>query len=329
MSGKLVIATTYVTEACAKRSLACLAANSRARLLYNYVDTTYERSSYCVGGEPAAVAAAVVALAKDALGRIDLRDLRGSHPTIGVVDHVAVNPLGDDLAGAAATARAIAGGLADDLPALFYGAARDDGRGLAATRRLTAYFGADGPAPAFDAGPAAVDPKRGVLCVGAVQHVLNYNVLLGTADGAAAKRVAAAIRARGGGPLALDRVEAMALAHDGGYEVACNLLDAETTPPARVLAAIEAAAAVENVAVAGAYHIGMTKAEMRAELAAEEAPFKRGGADLGVPSSRGAARTPGSKPAKALSEEQKAKLAKTWAGYADYMTNQRDKGWKD
>ena len=40
-------------------------------------------------------------------------------------------------------------------------------------------------------GPREVDPSRGIATVGAVPWVVNYNVLLGTADMAAARRVAA------------------------------------------------------------------------------------------------------------------------------------------
>ena len=35
-----------------------------------------------------------------------------------------------------------------------------------------------------------------------------------------------------------------------------------------------------------------------------------------------------SKAAPELTDEQKKKLAEQWAGYVDYMGNQRDKGWK-
>ena len=104
-SRSLVIATTYVTEACARQSLAA-PEGTPATLLYNYVDQAYGRSSYCVGGAPRAVAETVVALATDAIARVDVRAAAGTHPQIGAVDHVAVNPLGDDLETAAATANA-------------------------------------------------------------------------------------------------------------------------------------------------------------------------------------------------------------------------------
>lgn len=243
-------------------------------MLYSFVDEAYERSSYCIGGEAEAVTESVLALAQDALARVDFREFAGSHPTLGAVDHVAVNPLDASLETAATAARRIAERLGGEagVPTLLYGAAHTDGRTLAATRRMTSYFRTTAPAPgdvadvAFDAGPSSVDPRVGMACVGAVNHVLNYNVVLDTTDGAAAKRVAAAVRTRGDGDDRLPCVEALALAHEGRFEVACNLLDVETTPPEKVLARITAAASKESIDVHKEYHIGLTRPQMRDAL---------------------------------------------------------------
>jgi hypothetical protein len=69
----------------------------------------------------------------------------------------------------------------------------------------------------------------------------------------------------------------MALAHAGGLaEVACNLLDSAASPPATVLAAIEAAAAREGLAVASrdAYVIGRLPAEIVAAAEAALLPYE-------------------------------------------------------
>jgi len=61
--------------------------------------------------------------------------------------------------------------------------------------------------------------------------------------------------------------QAMALAHSPGVvEVACNLLEPEVSPPKRVQAAIEAAAAREGLRVQsdGAYVIGKLPSEITA-----------------------------------------------------------------
>jgi hypothetical protein len=63
-------------------------------------------------------------------------------------------------------------------------------------------------------------------------------------------------------------VQAMALEHDDGYEVACNLLDASATP-ASVQAACRKLAASHGLSIAHAYSTGLTQAEalQRAERA--------------------------------------------------------------
>lgn len=50
-----------------------------------------------------------------------------------------------------------------------------------------------------DAGPAAATPAAGVVTIGAVPWVTNYNVPLHTEDMAAAKAVARAVSSKGGG----------------------------------------------------------------------------------------------------------------------------------
>lgn len=51
-----------------------------------------------------------------------------------------------------------------------------------------------------DAGPLAAPPAAGIVTVGAVPWVVNYNVPLCTDDMSAARAVARAVSTRGGGP---------------------------------------------------------------------------------------------------------------------------------
>ena len=64
-----------------------------------------------------------------------------------------------------------------------------------------------------DYGPSSIDMRLGVAAIGASPWVTNLNVPLATADLAAARRIARAVSARGGG---LPHVEAMALPHTQG-----------------------------------------------------------------------------------------------------------------
>lgn len=245
-----LISTVYVSEA-STVSLEVLKKH-KVRVLSHFVDTFYERSSFCIGGLDDEVRAAVVAVAKSAFARLDLRRHSGSHPTLGIVDHISVNPILDTtLEEAGSTAKEIAWGLG--VPVLLYGAARPDGRSLAATRRLTPYFGKDRWP---DVG--AIDPRVGLCCCGAAPHVLNYNVKLDTDSKEIATRVAAQIRS--------GAVEALALRHSSRFEIACNLLDVAVAPPDVVLQQVEAAARRDGVAVDHGYVIGLTREDMTRQM---------------------------------------------------------------
>jgi len=241
--------------------------------------STRSRSSSACG-----LTAAIVAAAQAGLAHVDLAALRGhgggDHPTLGIVDHIAVHPLGgagSSLGDAVCVARAVAAALGApgpaSVPAFLYGAAAVDPAhsSLAALRRALGYFrpplapgGAGGggggdesgfPAPDFGPAPGcsstAAVAARGRVAVGATPWVLNWNVPLGGCDEAAASAIARTISSRGGG--ALPGVEALALRHEeeeagsGGsafaWEVATNLRDPGASPPAAVEALIAAVAA--------------------------------------------------------------------------------------
>lgn len=95
--------------------------------------------------------------------------------------------------------------------------------------------------------------------MGAVPWVVNYNVLVDTRDLQAASRIAKAVSMRGGG---LAAVEAMALSHADGTEIACNLLDSEVSCPDTVLRRVEALAADAGLRVVGGYAINPTPSEL-------------------------------------------------------------------
>lgn len=50
-----------------------------------------------------------------------------------------------------------------------------------------------------DLGPSQVDPSKGVITIGAVPWIINFNVPVVTGDMAAARRIARAVSERGGG----------------------------------------------------------------------------------------------------------------------------------
>ncbi|GFR43255.1 hypothetical protein Agub_g4316 [Astrephomene gubernaculifera] len=127
-----------------------------------------------------------------------------------------------------------------------------------------------------DLGPAAAPPRSGVVTIGAVPWVVNYNVPLVGVEPGQARQLARALSERGGG---LPHVQAMALLHaDGCVEVACNLLDAAVTPPEvlqRRLAELAAAAGLPAAAVRRGYCTNKSPEELL-RIAAEAAAAAEG-----------------------------------------------------
>ena len=172
------------------------------------------------------------------------------------------------------------------VPVHLYGGCHPQGRTLAALRRELGYFtgrecgdrggvsgGGNSSDPEWegtfsryaglppDFGPDLPPEDLGVMCVGAVPWLVNYNVTLETADLAVGRSVARAVSSRGGG---LPGVEAMALRHGEGLEVACNLTDPERAGPAEVLRRVRGLADEAGVAVGDAYCIGPSPEELQA-----------------------------------------------------------------
>ena len=257
----------------ALRSVVATAAGPQALLANVFADEPYNRSNFTlISRSSSGLANAAVTLARAALASVDLRRHAATHPRLGAVDHISCHPLtapASHMQHAIAAAQSIAQQLGEGphaVPTYLYGHAHPAQQELADIRRQLGYCapGAAGDwagaldagtvlpcAPAF--GPASAPPQSGVCCVGAAPWVVNYNVLLRTDDLAAARHVARAVSQRAGG---LRHVQSMALQHDEGIEVACNLLDPGAVGPGRVDAAVRAAAAAAGLGVIRAYRIG-------------------------------------------------------------------------
>lgn len=279
MSGALALCV-YVSEGRSAAAVAALLGAARQEravsLVHCLVDAAYNRTGLTVAAETAeaeALARTGVAVCAAALEQIDLRAHHASHPRLGAVDHVSCHALaGAPAAAAAKLARSVAaqlGGPTHQVPTYLYGDASPAGATLADVRRDLGFFDGEtsgrwagsaaggGLARQPDHGPGAADDRQGVACVGATPWVVNYNVLLRSRGREpeqdalrAARAVARATSARGGG---LPLVQAMALPHADGIEVACNLLDAGVTPPADVLARVRELAELQGLLVAADY----------------------------------------------------------------------------
>ncbi|ONK74742.1 uncharacterized protein A4U43_C03F9690 [Asparagus officinalis] len=210
----------------------------------------------------------VFSMVKAAVEAIDLELHSGTHPRLGVVDHICFHPLAQSsLDHAAGIARSVAADVGNKLqvPTFLYGAAHHDGRKLASIRRDLGYFKPNTSANQWvgglqsdlrdlklDEGPHQIVQAKGVVVIGASRWVDNYNVPVQSTDIEAVKRIARRVSERGGG---LEAVQAMGLAHgEESAEVACNLLDPTRVGAAQVQAEVERHAREEGLIAGEGYY---------------------------------------------------------------------------
>jgi glutamate formiminotransferase len=216
-----------------------------ARLLDTHADPDHHRAVHTLAAPPGALADALVAGARTAAQRIDLRAERGVHPHVGALDVAPVVFLDDARRGAAcAEALTLAERLGEEagLPVFLYGLLAG-GRTRADLRRggvreLTRRVDAGELAPDF--GPSRPDPSAGAVLVAARPPLVAFNLELAPpATLADARAIAAAIRE--GGPEGLPGVRALGLhlARQGGIvQVSTNVEDHRAVTLADVLAAV-------------------------------------------------------------------------------------------
>lgn len=245
-----------------------------APIVNKFEDVTYNRVGYTLVSslppkpslDSCALKGAVLAMVKAALETIDFGLHCGSHPRLGVVDHICFHPLAQsslDQAAGIAKSLAVDVGSSLQVPTFLYGAANVEGRTLDSIRRELGYFKpnsgnqwAGGPNSESlplkpDEGPAQVNQAKGVLVIGATRWVDNYNVPVFSTDIAAVRRIAKHVSGRGGG---LPSVQAMALGHgDDVIEVACNLLEPSNVGGEMVQQEVERLAEEEGMAVGKGY----------------------------------------------------------------------------
>ena len=214
------------------------AIEGHARLLDVHTDPVHNRSVVTATSSDAELVSAMVDLASACLA-IDLTVHKGVHPRLGGLDVCPFVPhdtaIDDAIEAAHEAGRQIAARA--DLPVFFYGAAarREESRELPAIRRgglagLIARMGA-GLAP--DAGPAHVDPHRGVVCVGARGPLIAFNIEL-DADARTAADIAAQVRS--------ENLRALGFAlGEARSQVSMNLIEPEAVGIDDALARVEKA----------------------------------------------------------------------------------------
>ncbi|KAI0488015.1 hypothetical protein KFK09_027838 [Dendrobium nobile] len=269
----------YISES---RNLLALESIEQAARLYpeaiiinKFMDEAYNRVGYTlvssISKKPSlnsALAKAAVSMVEAALKSIDLGSHSGTHPRLGVVDHICFHPLAEStLDQSAGLAKIVAEAIGHRLqvPTFLYGAAHKEGRSLDSIRRDLGYFKPNSAGHQWasrlsvdlsclkpDNGPSQVDPARGVVVVGATRWVSNYNVPVRSTDINAVRQIAKRVSGRGGG---FESVQALALAHgEDCFEVACNLLEPDRVGADRVQLEVQRLAAEEGLVVEPGYY---------------------------------------------------------------------------
>jgi glutamate formiminotransferase len=236
-------------------------ASTGAALLDVHADPDHHRTVYTLAAAPGELAAALVAGAREARARIDLRGERGSHPHVGALDVAPVVYLDAARRGAACAEALVAGeelGRAG-LPVFLYGVLAD-GRSRAQLRRggiaaLAERVAAGELAPDF--GPHRIDPRVGAVLVAARAPLVAFNVELAPpATIEDARRIAAAIREGGGEGLPGLRALGVELpARARVAQVTTNVEDHLAVPLAEVVAAV-----ARHAAGAGSELVGLAPA---------------------------------------------------------------------
>jgi glutamate formiminotransferase / 5-formyltetrahydrofolate cyclo-ligase len=238
-----------------------------ARLLDVHSDADHNRSVLTLVGEPQSLADALVAGAREALARIDMRTHEGAHPTIGALDVAPVVHLrAADRELAESEALAVANRLAGelDVPVFLYGRLA---RG--AERRERAYFREGGLAALSermlsgelepDFGPRRPHPTGGATLVGCRPPLVAFNLELDEPDIAKAKAIASELREAGGGPTGVRAIGVM-LERAGTAQVSVNVHDPFAVPLAEVARLAREAAARSGARIAAAELVGLAPA---------------------------------------------------------------------
>ncbi|HEV2756590.1 MAG TPA: glutamate formiminotransferase [Actinomycetota bacterium] len=235
--------------------LADAVARAGARVADVHSDPVHNRTVITAAAAPGTLVDAMAALAEAAL-EIDLTVHAGVHPRLGVLDVCPFVVDGAPGAEVAAVARSAGAAIASGsrLPVYLYGyaATRPECANLPDLRRggLDGLIQRVGPP---DFGPRTIDPRRGVVCVGARDVLIAFNVWL-RCDLAVARRIASDVRSHPG----LAGVRALGLDLGGGRaQVSMNLTRPGVSGVDRTYEVVAALAADGGAAVEGTELVGV------------------------------------------------------------------------
>lgn len=240
------------------RGLQARIEQSGAKVLDTHSDELHNRTVFTVAADSPTLLDAMRSLAAAATAAIDLESHVGKHPRIGALDVCPFVPVDAGLQEAVDLAREAGARIgALGIPVYLYGAASEKAPVELPDLRRGGLDGlidrAERGTPP-DLGPQIIDRRTGVVCVGARNPLIAFNVWLdGAAD--AARTIASKVRAVHGG---LSGVRALGLdMGDDRAQVSMNLTDPQATSMEQALVAIEHLAGPLGVRVQATEIIGL------------------------------------------------------------------------
>lgn len=245
-------------DAPAIRRLVEAVAGAGALVADVHSDPVHNRTVITAAAPPALLVDAMADLAAAATA-VDLTEHEGVHPRLGVLDVcpfvVDREPVAEVVAAARAAGAAIA--ARSGIPVYLYGyaATRPECEHLPDLRRggLGGLIERSADALPPDCGPETIDLRRGVVCVGARDVLIAFNVWL-RCDVSVAGRIARAVRSQPG----LTGVRALGLdLGDGRAQVSMNLTQPDRTGVDNACDAVSALAAAAGVEVEATELVGV------------------------------------------------------------------------
>jgi len=179
-----------------------------ACVLDRHIDPDHNRSVITFVASPEHIVAAAFAAVETAAQLIDMRKHTGEHPRLGATDVLPFVPIaGVTIDECVAFAHSVGRRIADELsiPVYYYehAALRPDRKNLEDVRRGAYELLREqiliNPDRAPDVGSPRINEKSGAIIIGARPFLIAFNVVIGSNDISVARKIAASIRARGGG----------------------------------------------------------------------------------------------------------------------------------
>ena len=210
---------------------------STACVLDTHLDPDHNRSVITFVAAPEMIVEAASRAVGLAAELIDMRQHKGVHPRLGATDVLPFIPIsGVTMDDCAALAHQAGERIARELslPVFFYerAALKPDRVNLEDVRRgalelLREQIAVD-PNRAPDLGPRRVHETAGAIAIGARPFLIAFNINLRATDVAIARKIARAVRARGGG-LPFVKALGFELSTRGLIQVSMNVVNYEVT----------------------------------------------------------------------------------------------------